>query len=190
MGAVDFVAKPRIRLVDGIHQLATQMVEKVRIVASAPGFATSFAARLDSLCQIAVQEAVHGARKLPGHAYIAPGGRHFREGRSGANYFAVVDDGELVNRHKPSVEVLFRSVVLVVGRNAYGMMLTGMGGDGAKAMPELKDAGSYNFVQDEATSIVFGMPLEAIQHGAADEVLTLQDIAPALPGRLHAAVDS
>ena len=87
------------------------------------------------------------------------------------------------------MEGLFRSVALLVGRNAYGIMLNGMGGDGAKAMREMKDAGSYNFVPDEATSIVFGMPREAIQHGAADEVLAVQDIAPALLGRLPAAVD-
>jgi two-component system chemotaxis response regulator CheB len=154
-----------------------------------PGFTTSFAARLNSLCQIAVQEAVNGERILPGHAYIAPGGKQFRVSRSGANYVALVDDGELVNRHKPSVEVLFKSVASVVGRNAYGVMLTGMGNDGAKAMREMKDAGSYNFVQDEASCIVFGMPREAILHGAADEVLPLTAIAPALIAKLSSATD-
>jgi two-component system chemotaxis response regulator CheB len=154
-----------------------------------PGFTTSFAARLNSLCQIAVQEAVNGERILPGHAYIAPGGKQFRVSRSGANYVALVEDGELVNRHKPSVEVLFKSVASVVGRNAYGVMLTGMGNDGAKAMREMKDAGSYNFVQDEASCIVFGMPREAILHGAADEVLPLTAIAPALIAKLSSATD-
>ena len=156
------------------------------------GFTTSFAARLNSLCQISVKEAVHGERILPGHAYIAPGGRHFSIGRSGTNYVAVVDDGPPVNRHKPSVEVLFKSAAAVAGRNAYAIMLTGMGNDGAAAMREMKDAGSYNFVQDEASCIVFGMPREAIAHGAADEVLPLSAIAPALltqlrnsPERLH-----
>jgi len=154
-----------------------------------PGFTTSFAARLDSLCQITVKEAVHGERILPGHAYIAPGGRQFAVGRSGANYVAVVDDGPPVNRHKPSVEVLFNSGAAVAGRNAYAIMLTGMGNDGAVAMRTMKDAGSYNYVQDEASCIVFGMPREAIAHGAADEVLPLTQIAPALVARLRGASD-
>jgi len=154
-----------------------------------PGFTTSFAARLNTLCQITVKEAVHGERILPGHAYIAPGGKQFRINRSGANYVAVVEEGEPVNRHKPSVEVLFKSAATMAGRNALGIMLTGMGNDGAQAMREMKDAGSYNYVQDEASCIVFGMPREAIAHGAADEVLPLVDIAPALLGRLRGATD-
>jgi two-component system chemotaxis response regulator CheB len=154
-----------------------------------PGFTTSFAARLNSLCQITVQEAVNGNRILPGHAYIAPGGKQFRVSRSGANFLAVVEDGEPVNRHRPSVEVLFKSIASVVGRNAFGIMLTGMGNDGAQAMREMKDAGSYNFIQDEASCIVFGMPREAILHGAADEVLPLTDIAPALLGKLRNVSD-
>lgn len=262
LGAVDFVAKPRIGLADGINELAGQIVEKIRIAASAhirrvslpslpsivssgnvsggaqraepislgrvsteklicigastggteaikeilmrmpadspgivitqhmpPGFTTSFAARLNTLCQITVQEAVNGGRVLPGHAYIAPGGKQFRIDKSGANYVCVVEDGEAVNRHKPSVEVLFKSAARVVGRNAFGIMLTGMGGDGAKAMREMKDAGSYNYVQDEASCIVFGMPREAILHGAADEVLPLLDIAGALLSRLGSTSD-
>ena len=260
LGAVDFVAKPRIGVANGLSELSVQIVEKVRIAAAAhikraaavppfaatatgahvpvrtpvasigrvsteklicigastggteaikelltrlpadspgivitqhmpPGFTTSFAARLNSLCQITVQEAVNGERILPGHAYIAPGGKQFRVDRSGANYMAVVEDGELVNRHKPSVEVLFCSAARVVGRNAFGVMLTGMGNDGAKAMREMKDAGSYNFVQDEATCVVFGMPREAILHGAADEVLPLNEIAPALIAKLSSATD-
>ena len=202
LGAVDFVAKPRIGVANGLSELSAQIVEKVRIAAAAhikraaavppsgatatgaqgpsrtpvasigrvsteklicigastggteaikelltrlpadspgivitqhmpPGFTTSFAARLNSLCQITVQEAVNGERILPGHAYIAPGGKQFRLDRSGANYVAVVEDGELVNRHKPSVEVLFNSAARIVGRNAFGVMLTGMGNDGA-----------------------------------------------------------
>lgn len=154
-----------------------------------PGFTTSFAARLNGLCQITVQEAVNGVRVLPGHAYIAPGGKQFWVEKSGANYVCVVEDGELVNRHRPSVEVLFRSAAKVVGRNAFGIMLTGMGNDGAKAMKEMKDAGSYNYVQDEASCIVFGMPREAILNGAADEVLPLLDIAPALLQRLKGSSD-
>jgi two-component system chemotaxis response regulator CheB len=109
--------------------------------------------------------------------------------RSGANYVAVVEDGEPVNRHKPSVEVLFKSAAKVAGRNAFGIMLTGMGNDGAKAMKEMKDAGSYNIVQDEASCVVFGMPREAIAHGAADEVLPLRDIAKALIAKLNNSSD-
>ena len=257
LGAVDFVAKPRIGVVDGINDLAGQIVDKVRVAALAhvrrsvapaptagtaqsatatrnqsigristeklicigastggteaikeilvrmpadspgivitqhmpPGFTTSFAARLDGLCQISVKEAAHGDRILPGHAYIAPGGKQFRIDKSGANYVCVVEDGELVNRHKPSVEVLFKSAARVVGRNAFGVMLTGMGNDGAKAMKEMRDSGSYNYVQDEASCVVFGMPREAILHGAADEVLPLLAIAPALLTKLTGSND-
>jgi two-component system chemotaxis response regulator CheB len=261
LGAVDFVAKPRIGLADGIRELSASIVDKVRVASKArirrlseppivtssrppvggqadvvpagllghvsteklvcigastggteaikevlmrmppnapaivitqhmpPGFTTSFAARLDSLCQIVVQEATHGQRILPGHAYIAPGGKQFRIDRSGANYICVVDDGEPVNRHKPSVEVLFLSVAKVAGRNAIGLMLTGMGGDGAKAMKVMKDAGSYNLVQDEASCIVFGMPREAIQVGAADEILPLSQMADAVLARLKGSGD-
>ncbi|MCA3239609.1 MAG: chemotaxis response regulator protein-glutamate methylesterase [Methylobacterium sp.] len=254
LGAVDFIAKPRLGLAEGIKELSDQIVEKIRVAASAhirravttssgtspatsdapatpppkligrlsteklicigsstggteavkevlvrmpadspgivitqhmpPGFTSSFAARLNALCQITVKEAVHGERILPGHAYIAPGGKQFRIDRSGANYVAVVEDGEPVNRHTPSVEVLFHSCARVVGPNAFGIMLTGMGNDGARAMREMKDSGSYNYVQDEASCVVFGMPREAIRHGAADEVLPLTAIAPALLARL------
>jgi two-component system chemotaxis response regulator CheB len=145
-----------------------------------PGFTKSYAARLNSLSRIRVAEAVDGERVLPGHAYLAPGGFHLSVERSGANYIARVQDGEAVNRHKPSVEVLFESAARVVGRNALGVMLTGMGGDGAKAMRAMRDAGSWNVVQDEATCVVFGMPREAINHGAANEVLPLMQIAPRL----------
>jgi two-component system chemotaxis response regulator CheB len=261
LGAVDFVAKPRIGLADGIKELSTQIVEKIRVAASAhirranqpssgspalkgaaanlpraqpmlagrvsteklifigsstggteaikeiltrmpadspgivitqhmpPGFTTSFAARLNGLCQITVQEAVNGGRVLPGHAYIAPGGTQFRIEKSGANYLCVVEDGAPVNRHKPSVEVLFKSAAQFVGKNAFGIMLTGMGNDGAKAMKEMKDAGSYNYVQDEASCIVFGMPREAILHGAADEILPLTSIAAALLNKLSDSKD-
>lgn len=154
------------------------------------GFTASFAKRLDSLCQIAVKEASDGERLLQGHAYIAPGGRQFHIGRSGANYVAVVDDAAPVNRHKPSVEVLFRSGAQCVGKNAIAVMLTGMGADGAAAMKQMKDAGSYNFVQDESTCVVFGMPREAIACGAADEVLPLSEIAPAILDRLRAIAGS
>ncbi len=150
-----------------------------------PGFTKSYAARLDGLCKVRVAEARDGERILPGHAYIAPGGLHLSVERSGANYIARVRDGEPVNRHKPSVEVLFKSAARVVGPNALGLMLTGMGADGASAMREMRDAGSYNFVQDEATCVVFGMPREAIAAGAAHEVLPLTQIASKLIERLR-----
>jgi two-component system, chemotaxis family, protein-glutamate methylesterase/glutaminase len=145
-----------------------------------PGFTKSYAARLNGLCRISVAEAKDGERVLPGHAYIAPGGFHLSVERSGANYIARVQDTEPVNRHKPSVQVLFESAARVVGRNALGVMLTGMGGDGAAAMRQMRDAGSWNVAQDEASCVVFGMPREAIAHGAAHEVLSLKDIAPRL----------
>jgi len=149
-----------------------------------PGFTTSYAKRLDGLCRIRVKEATDGERVLPGHAYLAPGGLHLSVERSGANYIARVRDGEPVNRHKPSVEVLFQSAARVVGRNALALMLTGMGADGATAMRAMRDAGSYNICQDEASCVVFGMPREAIARGAADEVLPLSRIAAALVARL------
>lgn len=132
-----------------------------------------------------VTEARHGERILPGHAYVAPGGKQFRLERSGANYMAVVEDAEPVNRHRPSVEVLFKSAAQVLGPNAYGVMLTGMGADGATAMKEMRDAGSYNIAQDEASCVVFGMPKMAIQAGAAHEVLPLNKIAQALMNRIQ-----
>jgi two-component system, chemotaxis family, protein-glutamate methylesterase/glutaminase len=254
LGAVDFVAKPKIGVADGLRQLGADITEKIRTAAKArvhrlatpaaagaagaagatpaaakpatvaslgrlstekiifigastggteatrevlvnlpadspavlitqhmpPGFTKSYAQRLDGLCRIRVSEAVDGERVLPGHAYIAPGGHHMTVERSGANYIARVQQGEPVNRHMPSVEVLFDSAARVVGRNALAVMLTGMGGDGARAMRTMKDAGSFNLVQDEASCVVFGMPREAIAHGAANEVLPLAQIAPRL----------
>jgi two-component system chemotaxis response regulator CheB len=145
-----------------------------------PGYTKGYAARLDGLCRIRVAEASDGVRVLPGHAYIAPGGLHLSVERSGSNYVARVHDGEPVNRHKPSVEVLFRSAAQAVGRNAIGVMLTGMGGDGAQAMRLMRDAGAYNIAQDEASCVVFGMPREAIAAEAVHEVLPLKRIAPAV----------
>ncbi|MCA3243387.1 MAG: chemotaxis response regulator protein-glutamate methylesterase [Rubrivivax sp.] len=261
LGAVDFVAKPKIGVADGLRQLGADITEKIRTAARArvsrlaaapaagtgngsamaakpspmaslgrlstekiiflgastggteatrevlaelpadcpavmitqhmpPGFTKSYAARLDGLCRIRVAEARDGERVLPGHAYIAPGGFHLSVERSGANYVARVVDGEPVNRHKPSVEVLFESAARVVGRNALGVMLTGMGADGARAMKTMRDAGSFNLVQDEASCVVFGMPREAIAQGAANEVLPLNRIAPRLLEwlRTHAGV--
>lgn len=151
-----------------------------------PRFTTSFAQRLDSLCRVTVHEATDGGPILTGHAYVAPGGLHLSLERRGGQYVTVVRDGEPVNRHKPSVDVLFRSAAQVAGPSTIGIMLTGMGGDGATAMRELKDRGGYNFVQDEASCVVFGMPREAIRCGAAHEVLPLQRIAPAVLQRLAA----
>jgi len=254
LGAIDFVAKPKVGVADGLRLLADDITDKVRIAskaqlrrpapasagtahaaekAAAPigaigrlstekivcigastggteatkevlvnlppdcpaivitqhmpaGFTKSYATRLDGLCRIRVAEARDGERILPGHAYIAPGGiAHLSIERSGANYIARVIEGEPVNRHRPSVEVLFKSAARVAGPNALGIMLTGMGADGASAMKEMRDAGSYNLVQDEASCVVFGMPREAIAAGAAHEVLPLAQIAPRLVERLR-----
>ena len=149
-----------------------------------PGFTRSFAARLDGLSKMTVSEAKDGERVLPGHAYIAPGDRHMRLERSGANYVIALDDSPPVNRHRPSVDVLFRSVAAAAGQNALGVMLTGMGRDGASAMLEMKQAGAFNIAQDEATCVVFGMPKEAIATGAVDEVLPVTRIAERLQSRL------
>jgi two-component system, chemotaxis family, protein-glutamate methylesterase/glutaminase len=253
LGAIDFVAKPKIGVADGLKQLADDITDKIRTAAQArirrapaapaaadaparptapgaplprlastekilfigastggteatkevllrlpadfpavlitqhmpPGFTRSYAARLDSLCRIRVAEARDGERVLPGHAYLAPGGFHLSVEKSGANYVARVRDGEPVNRHKPSVEVLFRSAAQVVGPNALGVMLTGMGADGAKAMREMREAGSWNIAQDEASCVVYGMPREAVAQGAAHEVLPLARIGDALVERLR-----
>ncbi len=142
------------------------------------GFTRSFAKRLDTLCKISVQEAAGNERVLPGHAYIAPGHSHLYLTRSGANYMTRIDQAEPVNRHRPSVDVLFRSAAQAAGKNAVGVILTGMGKDGAAGMLEMRTAGAYNFAQDEASCVVFGMPREAIAVGAAHEVGALQ----ALPG--------
>ena len=253
LGAIDFVAKPKVGIADGLRLLADDITEKIRIAAqarlrrppapapgstspkpSAPppsalgrlstekivfigastggteatkevllqlppdspavmitqhmpaGFTKSYATRLDGLCRIRVTEARDGERVLPGHAYIAPGGTsHLSVERSGANYIARLIEGDPVNRHRPSVDVLFRSAARVAGPNAIGIMLTGMGADGAAAMKAMRDAGSFNLCQDEASCVVFGMPREAIAAGAAHEVLALAQIAPRLLERLR-----
>lgn len=145
-----------------------------------PGFTKSFADRLDQTCQIAVRQAQHGERVLPGHAYIAPGDKHLFVAKESGYYVCQLSDLAPVNRHKPSVEVLFKSGAQIAGKQAVGILLTGMGKDGAQAMLEMKNAGSYNFCQDEASSVVFGMPREAIALGAAHEVLPLNLIAKKL----------
>ncbi|MBF5007510.1 protein-glutamate methylesterase/protein-glutamine glutaminase [Diaphorobacter caeni] len=267
LGAVDFVAKPRLGIENGLLELAQQIVEKIRVAAQAKvkrlpslslesgrrlrairtpererplqntqplriassllsdklicigastggteavrevlacmpsdappvvivqhmpaGFTASFAARLNELSTVTVTEAMHGEPLLPGHAYIAPGGKHFAVARRVGRYVASIFDGETVNRHKPSVDVLFRSAAAAAGPNAIGIMLTGMGSDGASAMRVMKEAGSYNFAQDQATCVVFGMPREAIAHGAVDAVLPLPQIGPAVLARLLKSV--
>ncbi len=266
LGAIDFVAKPKIGVADGLKQLADDITDKIRVASKArihrlhvpgtsaapatpgqapatapkaaapvvsaslgrlstekiifigastggteatkevlitlpadapavvitqhmpPGFTRNYANRLDGLCKISVKEASDGERILPGHAYIAPGGMHLSVERSGANYIARVQDGDPVNRHKPSVEVLFKSAARTVGPNAIGVMLTGMGADGARAMREMRDAGAYCVAQDEASCVVFGMPREAIAAGAVNEVLPLNKITNHLMEHLRATV--
>ena len=141
------------------------------------GFTKSFAKRLDGLCQISVSEAEGGERVLPGHAYIAPGHSHLLLARSGANYMTQLNQEDPVNRHRPSVDVLFRSAAQFAGKNAVGVILTGMGKDGAAGMLAMKEAGSYNFAQDEASCVVFGMPREAIAIGATHEVAPLNELS-------------
>ena len=269
LGAVDFVAKPRIGIAQGLQDMAAEIADKVRIASRArigrrtvavppppsatplpagspaagagtpplvkpvpvafsrsstekivaigsstggtealrevltvlpadcpavmvtqhmpPGFTKSFADRLNSLCKMHVKEAEHGERVLPGHVYIAPGGHHLALGRSGANYVVEIDDGPPVNRHRPSVDVMFRSVARHAGRNAIGVILTGMGRDGADAMKKLRDAGAYNIGQDEASCVVYGMPREAAAVGAVHEVLPLQKIGHQILAHLRAA---
>jgi two-component system chemotaxis response regulator CheB len=150
------------------------------------GFTTSFAKRLDSLCKISVAEAAGGERVLPGHAYIAPGHSHLLLARSGANYVTKIEQTPPVNRHRPSVDVLFRSAAEAAGKNAVGVILTGMGKDGAAGMLEMKTAGAYNFAQDEATCVVFGMPREAIALGAAQEIGALTALPGMVLGHLSA----
>jgi two-component system chemotaxis response regulator CheB len=140
------------------------------------GFTKSFAQRLDGLCRISVKEAEHGERVLPGHAYIAPGGFHLSLGRSGANYVARLDQEPPVNRHRPSIDVLFDSCARHAGKNAIGMILTGMGRDGAEGLMRMRQAGAHTLAQDEASCVVFGMPREAIALGAVDEVAPLGEM--------------
>ncbi|PHS68104.1 MAG: chemotaxis response regulator protein-glutamate methylesterase [Methylophaga sp.] len=140
-------------------------------------FSGAFAARVNGLSAIEVSEAVDGEQILPGHAYIAPGDKHLLVERSGARFLCRLNDGPAVSRHKPSVDVLFRSVAQNVGSNAIGLMLTGMGDDGAQGMLEMKESGAFNFVQDEKSSVVWGMPWQAVKIGAAELQVPLNKIA-------------
>ncbi|TXC88203.1 chemotaxis response regulator protein-glutamate methylesterase [Paraburkholderia azotifigens] len=154
-----------------------------------PGFTKSFAQRLNGLCRITVKEAEHGERVLPGHAYIAPGHAHLLLARSGANYIAHLSDDPPVNRHRPSVDVLFRSAAQHAGKNAVGVILTGMGRDGAAGLLDMRKAGAYTLAQDEASCIVFGMPREAIAMGAADEIASLSEMSRRVMTRLASMGD-
>ncbi len=149
------------------------------------GFTNSFALRLKSICAVDVREAQDGDSVIPGRVLIAPGNKHMLIKRNGANYFVDVKDGPLVNRHRPSVEVLFNSAAQHVGKNAIGIMLTGMGADGALGMKRLRDAGGYNVAQDEATCVVYGMPKAAVDAGAVHESLALERIASMIMARAN-----
>ncbi len=250
LGAVDFLAKPKLGISEGMREYADDIADKIRVAfmsksrlagklapasassrvalpelgnritstekiiilgastggteaikeflirlpADAPGiliaqhmpeaFTKSFAARLDSLCKINVLEAQGNERVLPGHAFIAPGHSHLLLKRSGANYMTELSQVAPVNHHRPSVEVLFRSAAKNAGKNVLGVMLTGMGKDGANAMLEMRQAGAYNFAQNEETCVVFGMPREAIAVGAVDEIVPIQEMAQRVLTRL------
>lgn len=170
----------------------TQALEFVlgRLPTSCPGmvivqhmperFTAMLAQRLNEMCQIEVREAGHGDQVVAGRALIAPGNRHMMLRRSGTHYLVDVVDGPLVNRHKPSVDVLFRSVARFAGGNALGIIMTGMGDDGARSLKEMRDAGARTIAQDEASCVVFGMPKEAVRHGGAEQVMALERIPGAL----------
>ncbi|MEQ1532398.1 MAG: chemotaxis response regulator protein-glutamate methylesterase [Sideroxydans sp.] len=239
LGAVDFLAKPKLGVAQGMQDYADDIAEKIRVAARAKfkvygaiksaaqnlpalggrlsstekliivgastggtealkefllpmpadapailiaqhmpeAFTKSFAARLDGLCKITVTEGENKERILPGHAYIAPGHSHMLVKRSGSNYVIELSQAAPVNHHRPSVEVLFRSAAQCVGANAIGVMLTGMGKDGAVGMLEMRQAGAYNFAQDEASCVVYGMPRAAVEVGAIHESLPIQDMA-------------
>lgn len=236
LGAVDFMAKPKLDVAAGIENYRLEIIEKVRNAALAKlgkrqpsaikqvkgpqhfnvsekifaigastggtealktlllslprdcpgvliaqhmpaGFTKSFAERLNKLCEHTVKEAENNERVLPGHIYIAPGSLHLELVRSGADFRVKLNDSDKVSGHKPSVDVLFRSVAKAAGPNAVAAILTGMGKDGALGMQEIHHAGGYTIAQDEESCVVFGMPREAIQTGAVDKVCPLTDIA-------------
>ncbi len=250
LGAVDFIAKPKLDLKTGMEELSQDLIEKVKAAAcanvkrdqhhvrleSAPlppqtsrptaskamikttdtiiaigsstggteavkdvlevlppntppilitqhmpeRFTKTWADRLNSLSKISVKEAEDGDSVLPGHALVAPGGYHMTLVRSGARYIVRIHQEPPVNRHRPSVDVMFQSVAQYAGHNSIGVILTGMGGDGAKQLLAMKQAGAFTIAQDEASCVVFGMPKEAIKLGAADKVLPLHDIPAAI----------
>jgi two-component system chemotaxis response regulator CheB len=247
LGAVDFVAKPKIGVRDSLTDLAAEVGDKIRAAARArirrhtmnaetlqaprplashifntteklvcigsstggtealkevlsrmppnspavlitqhmpETFTKSFAQRLNGLSAMTVKEAEHNERVLPGHAYLAPGHSHLLVKRSGAYYYTELSRSEPVNRHRPSVDLLFNSAAKVAGPNAVGVILTGMGKDGAVGMLAMRQAGAYTIAQDEASCVVFGMPKAAIEIGAAHEVATLHEVAAKVLGRM------
>jgi two-component system chemotaxis response regulator CheB len=240
LGAIDFIAKPKLGIAEGMQAYAEEIRAKLKVAARArllrrnpaaaqrpaerglpiigtekliaigastggteaikdvllglpadspgvvitqhmpPGFTRSFAARLDRLCRISVCEARDGDRILPGTALLAPGGLHMEVTRSGANYVARLSEGPPVNGHRPAVDVMFNSAARCAGRNLIAALLTGMGKDGALGLLEIRESGGYTVAQDEASCVVYGMPREAAEIGAAEEVLPLDEIGPAL----------
>jgi two-component system chemotaxis response regulator CheB len=246
LGAVDFIAKPKLGLAEGITAVAEEIAEKIRAAAHAQvrraaparqptvlagrlfgttekivcigastggteaikeivsrmpgdapallitqhmpeGFTRSFAERLDRLSAMTVKEAQHGERVLPGHAYVAPGHSHLLVRRGGAYYYTELSQAPPVNRHRPSVDVLFQSAAETLGPNAVGVILTGMGRDGAEGLAAMRKAGAYTLAQDEATSVVWGMPKAAVEMGAAAEVCPLPQIAARILDHLAGA---
>jgi two-component system chemotaxis response regulator CheB len=251
LGAVDFVTKPKLGIVDGMREYTELIADKIRTAAKAkikishrltaktpqtndqsqpahsyqvsnekviiigastggtvaisnllsklpsncpgiliaqhmpPGFTKSFANRLDAVCEMTVKEAEHGEIIKQGHVYIAPGGKHLGLIKVGANYQVKIDDGEPVNRHKPSVDYLFNSAAEVLGKNATGIILTGMGKDGALGMLKMKNAGSFNFAQNEESCVVFGMPKEAIAAGGVNQVVGIEELPTLLLNHLR-----
>ncbi|MGQ8366531.1 protein-glutamate methylesterase/protein-glutamine glutaminase [Glaciecola sp. 1036] len=236
LGAIDFIAKPKIDVAKGIDAYQAEIVSKIRMAAKAtprrrsssvsktaaiplaykgtelivgigastggteairevlqglspafpatvitqhmpPNFTKSFAKRLDSCCAIRVKEAEDGERLLPGNAYIAPGDRHLKVKRSGADYRILLENGPLVSGHKPSVDVMFNSLADTVGNNVVATILTGMGKDGAEGLLALKNAGASTMAQDEKSCVVFGMPRVAIEVGATDTIVTLDQMS-------------
>ena len=147
-------------------------------------FTAEFAARLDSICKISVKEACNNDRVIPGQALIAPGGKHMLLRRQGAQYLVEVVDGPLVNRHRPSVDVLFRSVAKYAGSNALGVIMTGMGDDGAAGLLEMRKVGAHTIAQDEESCVVYGMPKEAVQRGAVEKSVALGDVAREIMAQL------
>lgn len=247
LGAVDFIAKPKVDVVDGLKEYGKEIVDKIRMAATAkvkplmaipdknpstgtatktiaaghfrttdriigigsstggteaikdvlnklpsdmPGivisqhipanFSRAFAQRVNTMTSLQVSEAKHGQQIMPGHVLIAPGDRHLLVKRDGARYVCHLDDGPAVNRHKPSVDVMFHSLAKNAGSNAIAVMLTGMGADGAEGMGEMKKQGASTLAQDEKTSVVWGMPGEVVKRGFADKVLPLGKIAEEL----------
>ena len=167
-----------VQSIETVLQALPRDLPGIVIVQHMPEFFTaSFAQRLNSICDIEVLEARNGDRVLAGRALVAPGGKHMRLKRSATHYVVEVVDGPLVNHHRPSVDVLFGTVASCAGCNAIGVIMTGMGDDGARGMREMHDAGAYTAAQDEASCVVFGMPMEAIKLGGVDDVLPLESVA-------------